>query len=150
MALPQIFPSFLIFLPPFLSIIGLLFLAFVVEKFYVSRVTILANAFLLWQLFVPVWLLLNDYLQIYVYVSVFFAALAAVSYIRKSPLDKLFYGISYALYSSKTVLGLYAGMSLASFIGLGTDGGIAGGVIMALIIWLAAVVLLKHKPPFTK
>jgi hypothetical protein len=121
--------------------------AFFVEKRYLSRLVIPANAFLLWQVFVPVWKSLPDYLQIYVYLSILFTGLAIVSYIRKFPLSKIFYQTSYALYSSKTVLGLWVGISIASFLSLSIDNQIISGLIIAVIIWFVAVKYLGHKLP---
>ena len=147
MSLPQIIPGALILFPELPSLILLAVSAFFVEKFYLSRLTMVANAFLLWQVFVPKWTFLEYYLQIYVYFSILFAGLALVSYIRKNSLSEIFYKISYPLYSSKTVLGLCTGVSAGLFLGLSTGNQVIFGLIVAGATWFIAVMYLGHKPP---
>lgn len=149
MTLPLIIPESLIFIPQIFSLIGLFILAFAIEKRFTSRLTILANAFLLIQIMVPIWLSLNDYLQGYVYLGIGFSVLALLSRLGYfAHFTHHLYKMSHLLYGSKTVLGLSLGILIATTFGiLSVSNGVIVGLVIAGAIWFATIKYLGHEFP---
>lgn len=141
------FLGFMVQLPVIPSLVLLILSGLVLETKFAGRMVILANAILLWQIFVPTWSALDANLQAYLAISIVFALVSFVA-LMSDVLPMLshiklitpFYELGYGLYSSKTVLGLWMG----SWIGWG----LIVSCLMAIAVWALAVRYLGHRIPF--
>ena len=140
-------PTFVVVIPETtVSIIGLVISGFI-ESRYIGRGPLIANIFFLWQLLLPTQNLDQNFV-LYLNASLIFFVIAVYSFasgiipqMDYVSLHPLFYGLSYGLYSSKTVLAIV----LSSLFGWGFGGAVLGTVIL----WFLAIKYLGHKLPFS-
>lgn len=108
MVYPNIFPQYLLFFPNGINLIlilGLLFAILVqIRQNYIGRPGIVANSFIVIEIFAPHWDRLPDLGQIYLYGALVFGAIAAISYVFKERLPTKFYKIAFTLYGSLSIL----------------------------------------------
>ena len=139
-------PQAFVILPSIVvSLVGLV-LTGLIEKHYVGRLAIIANIFFLWQVLLPK-NPTETAIIFYLNASIFFLVMALYSFLsglipilKGQSLSTLFYKLSNTFYSSKTVLGIMIAVLLG--------GGFVLAILISAIIWVIAVVILKHSPPF--
>ena len=117
------------------TILMLGLLAFLVEKRFSGRWTIVANSVIVYLSIFPLIAVIPDYLQAWTMGGLIAGVLCALSYLRKEqlypPISRLFYW----LYSSKTVLGVYLAYTIGyPYLSLA----------FAIVIWIIALTKLKH------
>jgi hypothetical protein len=89
----------------YLVIFGLILAAIVQRRQgHISRPAIVANAFLLWQIFYGEWNRLPEWLQWYLNIGTICALVALGSYLLKESLPTDFYQFCYYVYGSITIL----------------------------------------------
>lgn len=107
MTIPFMFNT-LVFVPKIISYIGLVILVVAgIAEFrqgHIGRIGIAANAFLLWQIFFPIWTNLPILLQWYLNIGTIFAIIALVAYIIKIRLPTEYYQIAFIGYGSFSVI----------------------------------------------
>jgi hypothetical protein len=131
--------------------IGTIMLLFVVavgvEKHYISRTGILPNMFIVLFLLTAKWDSLPVLAQYWLGAGVVIGAVALISYLKilpiPSPFSRFIYRFSYALYSLKTILGIYIGILLFDI-----PNGLYGGIPILLAIWFVSVRYLKNDLPW--
>lgn len=127
--------------------IGTIMLLFVVavgvEKHYISRTGILPNMFIVLFLLMAKWDSLPVLAQYWLGTGVVIGVVAIISYLKILPLPRFIYGFSYALYSLKTILGIYIGILLFNI-----PNGLYAGIPILLAIWFVSVRYLKNDPPW--
>ncbi len=105
--IPPFMIGSLILLPPLISfgamILLLIFGYAESKKNYVGRVAMVANVFLLWQVFYSKFPQLPGYLQWYLDIGSVLAGIGLVTYLSRSSLPSKFYTITYLLYGSLSV-----------------------------------------------
>lgn len=100
----------LIFLPKSVSFIAILMLivASIVERRhgYISRMGVVLNVLLLWQIFYPEWNSLSEFLQYYLNIGTLLGIIAFFAYIplTRFSLPGEFYSVAFLLYGSLTIL----------------------------------------------
>jgi hypothetical protein len=77
---------------------------------HIGRPAIIANAMLLWQVFLPSWSELPTWLQWYLNAGTIVAAFALVSYVLRLRMPTAFYKGTFLAYGSFTVLVLVAAL----------------------------------------
>ncbi len=112
-------------------------LAFFVEKYYVQRWTVAANAIILWSTFGAYLSNINGYLAIWIVISIVAAAVAVATYIYQITLP--IHDFFFIFYSSKTVLGVL----LATAIGF-----LEFALIFIIAIWAISIHFFNHPIPF--
>lgn len=121
------------------GLILLMIMAFGVESRFSQRMTIAANAVILWSIFWASFTFFGTLFFYWFLGSIIAAVISVVSYF-KFHLPSKVHDIFYALYSSKTILGVV----LATAFGLTSV-----FFIFVIIIWFLSVYYLGHRPPFT-
>ena len=102
----------LVFVPKtisFLAIIGLVIAGLTELRkgaSWLSRPSIIANSFLLWQIFFPIWANLPQIFQLYLDIGTIAAIVAIFTYFSHKQLPSLFYNIAFLLYGSFSVLAI--------------------------------------------
>ena len=108
MVYPNIFPQALLVIPKELNLIlifGLIFAVFVqIRQGHIGRPGIVANSFIVIEMFAPHWDRLPEAAQIYLYGALVFGVIAAISYASKESLPTEFYKMAFILYSSLSIL----------------------------------------------
>jgi hypothetical protein len=118
-------------------------LAFGVEKFYTCRWTIVANMVIIWTTIGLGVFEMGIWFIVWAIGLVAASGISIASYFLKDSLPGFFYDITHALYSSKTVLGMLIAATLGAIYSFEL------AVILILIIWAVAVLIFRHKVPFT-
>ena len=107
MAFPFMIGS-LVFIPKVISYIALvgLVIAGIAEfrQGHIGRIGIAANAFLLWQIFFPIWSNIPNWFQWYLNVGTILAVIAIPSYLFRFSLPSEFYTFSFICYGSFSVI----------------------------------------------
>lgn len=117
------------------------FLAFAVEKWYTSRLTIVANAVLITSLLGWTVFSSEGWFGLWTTGIIIAGIVSSLSYLSGFPLESL-NEIFYALYSSKTVLGvLLAGRFDLINQEIST-------LIFTISLWVVSVKILGHRFPF--
>ena len=93
----------------FLALAGLILYSLVeYRQGHIGRLGIAGNAFLLWQIFFPIWATLPNWFQWYLNLGTIFAIIAISSYLLKNlfrtSLPTEFYQIAYYLYGSLSII----------------------------------------------
>ena len=108
MVYPNIFPQDLLFIPKesnLILILGLIFAIIVQSRQgHIGRPGIVANSFIVIEMFAPHWDKLPEMAQLYLYGALVFGVIAAISYLLKESLPTKFYKIAFMLYSSVSIL----------------------------------------------
>ena len=98
----------LVFIPKIISYIALagLIIAGIAEfrQGHIGRLGIAGNAFLLWQIFFPVWATLPNWFQWYLNVGTILAVIAIPSYLFKFSLPTEFYKFAFIAYGSFSII----------------------------------------------
>ena len=98
----------LIFIPKAVSFIIIILLVLMgikeLRQGHIGRLGIVANAFLLWQIFYEDWAMLPDGFQWYLNLGTIFAIIAIPSYLLKVSLPKEFYQIAFIGYGSLSLI----------------------------------------------
>ena len=124
------------------------FFAVWVEKYYVPRIGILPNLFVVLVSLVPKWDTLPSAIQYWLIIGVIFGVIGILAYMKVIPpifVHKIFYSLSYLLYSLKTILGIYIGILL-----WGVPTGLYAGGAISIGIWFIGVRYFSNKPPLTR
>ena len=126
-----------------ISLILLIF-AFVGEKYYVGRMSILPNAVLLCFFGLIQWNQLPQILQLYALGGIIFGGLALFSYKLGISLGGVFRRLAYGLYSLKSIMPIYlTGM----LIGLNSLLSVILWMVLFSYSWWVALTKLGHKNP---
>ena len=108
MVYPNIFPQDLLFFPNEINLIlvlGFIFAIYVqIRQGHIGRPGIVANSFIVIEIFAPHWDRLPELVQIYLYGALVFGVIAVISYVFKERLPTKFYKIAFTLYSSLSIL----------------------------------------------
>lgn len=98
----------LVFIPKVISYIALIGLVIAgiaeIRQGHIGRIGIAANAFLLWQIFFPIWSTIPNWFQWYLNVGTILAAIAIPSYLFRFSLPSEFYTFSFIGYGSFSVI----------------------------------------------
>jgi hypothetical protein len=98
----------LVVLPPLIAtgalILLLLYGYIEIRKHHIGRISMVANVFLLWQVFYNNFALLPGFLQWYLNVGSILAVIGLLTYLSRSSLPSGFYKITFLLYGSLPVL----------------------------------------------
>lgn len=107
MAIPFMIGS-LVFIPKIISYMALagLIIAGIAEfrQGHIGRLGIAGNAFLLWQIFFPVWTTLPHWFQWYLNIGTILAVIAIPSYLFKFSLPTEFYKFAFIGYGSFSII----------------------------------------------
>lgn len=107
MAAPFMIGS-LVLLPPLVSVGALILLLIYgyieMRKQYIGRIAMVANVFLLWQIFYNNFQQLPSALQWYLNIGSILAIVGLITYLSRSSLPSGFYRIGFLLYGSISVL----------------------------------------------
>lgn len=123
----------------FLGILLLACLAFIVEKNYTQRWTVVANAFIIITIFGINIFTTEPIISIWIIGSIIAAIVAALSYIYTKSLPRFIHEIFFLFYSSKTVLGIVLAMTLGHLFLI---------IIFIPLIWYISCRYLGHRFPF--
>ncbi len=130
----------------------ILIVALGVEKLYVGRTNVIQNIGVIIFLIMNSWNKLPDYLQYYLLGGAGLGIIGVILYLKRNSLrirpdlKKLFNGIAYAVYSMKTLTGLFVSISL---IGLTFDWVFwLVAILTSVSIWHISIRLLEHNPPW--
>ena len=107
MAIPLMLGS-LVFVPKVISYIALIILVLAgIAEFrqgHIGRLGIAGNAFLLWQIFFPIFSTLPNWFQWYLNIGTILAIIAVPSYLFKFSLPSEFYTFSFIGYGSFSII----------------------------------------------
>jgi hypothetical protein len=124
--------------------------AWLIEKLYVSRATILPSVAVIFFVLLPSWASLNAFLKWYVLIGLFFGLIALYMLIKKMSLGKFFYEFTYLLYSGKTLMPVYSTVLLFRIWPERMFSPLFWTVMSIFIVasWLIGVLAFKNKYPF--
>ena len=118
MVYPNIFPQDILFIPKELNLILILGLLFTIlvqtRQKHIGRPGIVANSFIVIEIFSPHWDGLPEFVQIYLYGALVFGIIAAISYVFKERLPTKFYEIAFTLYGSLSILMIVGLMAISA------------------------------------
>ena len=115
------------------------------EKHYISRIGILPNLLPVAYILVVDWNSLFVVGQIWLVIGCLIGILGLLAYYQRWSIPAWIHGVAYALYSLKTVVGIYVGILLVSNATLG----FIIGVFIAVLIWWIGVTRFNNDIPFT-
>jgi|SRR3989338_4304597 len=120
-----------------------LFVAFFVEKLYVSKIGIIPNIAIIVPQFYASWNLLPDIFRYWLLFGIGFGILGIISYWKSFSIGPL-HEINYLLYSLKTILGLYISILFLGFNIIS----LVSGIIVSICLWYIGINYFNNKIPF--
>ncbi|KGK98716.1 hypothetical protein LI82_07680 [Methanococcoides methylutens] len=134
-----------------ITVIIFCIIAFSSEKHYIGRFSLLPYVLLVYFEINENWSILPDLLKLWIIIGFVIGLIALVSIISNDPMSSTIYDLSYAIYSGKTVMGIYIPLILfkeyfPTF--LFEPLFFAAMIIGIVSFWYVGVNIFSNDPPF--
>lgn len=125
--------------------------AWVVEKYYISRVSVLPNVAAIFFLLIPYWSIIENFIKWWAYIGIITGGISLIFIINKKQLASWVHSIiNYPLYSGKTIMGIYISIIFFQELlpnQLFTVYHYLLGAVFIIIVWVIGKKIFKNKFP---